>query len=233
MSIKESIKRTPMVSALAGGLYRWIGRQRFVSSREYWRRRYRVGGNSGSGSKGLLAQFKSEVLSSLLARYEVSTVVEWGCGDGRQLALLDRSAIGIKRYVGIDVSADAIAFCREQFNHDPGVAFGSPEELVEMFPHQAEASLSLDVIYHLVEDDEFENYMGQVFSSASRVVIIYSSDNAAKTKDAHVRHRKFTDWVSTNAPTWRLVEKIKNRYPFNPREPDSTSFSDFYVFEKV
>lgn len=41
----------------------------------------------------------------------------------------------------------------------------------------ADLSLSLDVIYHLVEDEVFETYINTLFKSARRYVIIYSSNS--------------------------------------------------------
>ena len=38
---------------------------------------------------------------------------------------------------------------------------------------RAELALSLDVIYHLVEDTVYESYMGQLFDSATKYVIVY------------------------------------------------------------
>jgi len=48
-----------------------------------------------------------------------------------------------------------------------------------------------------------------------------------------VRHRKFTNWIAANAPTWQLFEQIPNRYPFDPAKPDQTSFADFYVYQRA
>ena len=51
-------------------------------SEAYWKRRYEVGGNSGSGSYGQFAEFKADVLNSVVAEHTVGSVIEFGCGYG-------------------------------------------------------------------------------------------------------------------------------------------------------
>ena len=58
-----------------------------VSAR-YWEDRYADGGNSGDGSQGLNAQFKADFLNAFVKEPKVMNVIEYGCGDGRQLQLL-------------------------------------------------------------------------------------------------------------------------------------------------
>ena len=91
--------------------------------------------------------------------------------------------------------------------------------------------MSLNVIYHLVENDIFEDYMTQLFTLATQYVIIYASNKDESTADSHVRHRCFTDWVETHKPDFRLMNVIKNKYPFNWKHPNDTSFADFYIFQ--
>ena len=108
-----------------------------------------------------------------------------------------------------------------------------------MLSHEREfdLALSLDVIYHLVEDDVYENYMAQLFQASQRFVIIYSSNSDSVTTPTHVhhvRHREFTRWVAEERPdSWRLIKRIPNRYPFDESDPQNTSFSDFYIFERI
>jgi hypothetical protein len=96
---------------------------------------------------------------------------------------------------------------------------------------RAELGLSLDVIYHLVEDGVYEQYMRTLFDAAERYVIVYSSDTEDNRgfEGTHIRHRCFGAWVRAHRPAWRLLRRIPNRYPFtgNPR---TGSFADFHVF---
>jgi hypothetical protein len=87
-------------------------------------------------------------------------------------------------------------------------------------------AMSLDVIFHLVEEKVFETYMNQMFAAATRYVIIYSTDCSIGGTAPHVRHRRFSSWVDANQATWRLVQK---------RVQPKTEFSraDFYVYQHI
>lgn len=194
-------------------------------SAAYWDMRYRCGGHSGAGSSGHLAQFKADVVNRIVRRNGIASVIEYGCGDGRQLLLANYPG----SYVGLDVSPEAVRLCSERFSGDPAKRFMTATE----DPGTADMALSLDVIFHLVEDETFHHYMEQLFAHARRLVVIYSSDYDAVTPDAHVRHRRFSDWIADHAPDWQPVLHIPNPYPFDPCAPDDTSFADFHVFARV
>jgi hypothetical protein len=96
---------------------------------------------------------------------------------------------------------------------------------------KADLVLSLDVIFHLIEDSVFEGYMKKLFDASSKYIIIYSSNKTKKTVASHVRHRKFTPWVEQNRPKWKLLKFIPNRYLYAGNN-DAGSFSDFYIYKK-
>ena len=95
-------------------------------------------------------------------------------------------------------------------------------------------AISLDVIYHLVEESTYHGYLNALFNSSTRYVVIYSSntDTQDKYQGKHVHHRKFTDWVERQKPEWALIEVKKNIYPYNGDDTKG-SFADFYFFEKT
>jgi hypothetical protein len=197
----------------------------FKSSGEYWEDRYKAGGNSGAGSYNRLARFKRDFLNQFVAENQVASVIEFGCGDGSQLKLAEYPS-----YVGVDVSSKAVEICRAIFSGDVSKRFVQLDELDSNC--SAELSLSLDVVYHLVEDSVFEEYMRRLFATARRFVIVYSSDIDEVSVVKHVRQRKFTRWVGENEPDWHLVSTVKNAYPFDAADPDNTSFADFFVFAR-
>ena len=197
----------------------------------YWEARYGAGGNSGIGSYGHFALFKSEIINAFVKENSVRKVIEFGCGDGNQLSLME-----YPDYTGIDVSETAVAICRSRFAGDPTKRFALAGSAIPD-PGEYDLALSLDVIFHLTEDAIFDRYMHDLFAASSRFVIIYSSngDPANGTYDwpPHVRHRCFTQWIARNAVAWRLVRHIPNRYPFYiDAEGEHGSFADFHVFEK-
>jgi SAM-dependent methyltransferase len=220
MSLKTLLKRAPIVGPWLVRLRQALAQRHFRSD-AYWEERYRGGGNSGAGSYDRLAIFKAQVLNDFCDRHRVETVIEFGCGDGNQLSLAR-----YRNYTGVDVSPTAVALCRRRFADDPSRSFML---LPAYAGQQADLALSLDVIYHLVEDAVFEEYMRRLFGAARRFVVIYSS-NYDSDAVAHVRHRRFEDWICTSQPEWSLQERIPNAYPYDEAQPDSTSLADFYCY---
>jgi hypothetical protein len=195
-----------------------------LNSSEFWDGHYAAGGNSGTGSYGRLAEFKAEVLNEIIADSGIQTAIELGCGDGHQLSL-----VRYPRYMGLDTSPTAIELCRQRFAGDDTKRFAAYQS-GDSIPEQAEMAVSLDVVYHLLEDTIYEQYMADLFSAATRLVVVYSSDSEEPAEWPEVRHRRFTGWVADNAPSWKLARRIPNRFPYVYGDVDS-SWADFYVFE--
>lgn len=219
--LKKLIIGTPLESVARAILKK--PKVAFENSPQYWDERYQQNGTSGSGSYGRLAAFKAEFLNAFVAKNAVQTVIEFGCGDGNQL-----SSATYPDYVGVDVSRTAVEKCAARFAGTPGRRFVHLPDYV-VAPH--DLAMSLDVIYHLVEDEIYARYMETLFKSSSRFVIVYSSDyDEATSASGHVRHRKFSDWVAKNAPEFALIETIPNRFPFDAQDPDNTSLADFFLY---
>jgi SAM-dependent methyltransferase len=206
-------------------------RPHFEGSAEYWERRYAIGGNSGSGSSGRLAAFKASFINDFVARTDIGSVLEFGCGDGSQLALAQ-----YPMYCGVDASSTAVVKCRDRFRSDRTKTFSTSVDFLSAHrPNTTEYDLaiSLDVIFHLVEDEAFDKYMRNLCDYASRWIIIYSSCIDAQHHAEHVRHRNFANWMAEKASCWSLTQHVPNPYPQGDRESDDTSFCDFYVYSKL
>lgn len=224
---KQLIKQIPVLRDVARLALRQVarlGRERFDST-EYWERRYASGRNSGPGSYNRLALFKAEILNEFVHRMKVASVLELGCGDGAQLELARYPS-----YVGIDVSPTVVERAHKKFRGDATKCFMLLDDIGET---RADITLSLDVVYHLVEDSVFENHMRELFDRANRFAIVYASNMDQIADSVHVRHRRFTDWVCSNRGDFELIETITNRYPFDRSDPDNTSFADFYIFKRI
>ncbi len=196
----------------------------FTDTLEYWNRRYREGGLSGRGSCGEYAEIKNKLINSFIVEKNVSSVIEFGCGDGNVLARAE-----YPHYIGLDIAEGAVLLCKEKFKNDKTKSFFwyNPDCFIDnQNIFSADLALSLEVIFHLVEDKVYKQYMTHLFSAAKKYVIILSSNSEDKlVTGPHVKHRKFTDWVEDNCPEWKLAEKIVH--------PDQeTNFSDFYIFKK-
>lgn len=194
--------------------------------RTYWEERYSTGGDSGAGSRGASAARKADFLNRFVADRRVRSVLELGCGDGTQLAFCE-----FPEYVGLDVSSTAIARCEERFAGDPTKWFHVYErhafDAVASQVH-CELTLSIDVVYHLVEDVDFHAHMTHLFACATRHVIIYATnvDDPEPGQSPHIRHRAFTDWVSARRPEWALTMRVPVRSERTRHDPD------FFVFSR-
>jgi Methyltransferase domain len=229
MNVRKAIASLPVIGAVAKRRDRnEVIRQpdiHFQSTAQYWNDRYTVGGNSGSGSYGRLARFKADVINDFVAAHGVETVIEYGCGDGAQLGLAQYPS-----YTGIDISQHAVALCRQTFRGDDSKSFfhtSSPQANET----RADLAMSLDVIYHLVEDQTYEAYMSRLVAASKKYLCIYSSNVDRPGHISYVRHRCFTDWLKVNAPDWRLISHVPNRYPEDPHSPNDTSWADLYFLE--
>lgn len=187
---------------------------------DYWRNRT----HSGAGSTGALALFKADTVNRILAENDIRSVIEFGSGNGEQIALIDYPV-----YHGYDVNDTALRLCRERFADKNHWSF---LPLHKYRGRQADMSVSLDVIFHLVNDYAYEQHMRYLFRAARKLVVVYSSNtNDSPTRDVpHIRHRRFTDWVEENTD-WELSGHIKNPYPWSQTNRNG-SFCDFWIFGK-
>jgi hypothetical protein len=207
---------------------RLLRQRRFRNSAGYWERRYAGGGTSGAGSSGEVAAYKAAFLNSFVATHDVASVIEFGCGDGEQLALARYPS-----YIGLDVSSTALRRCLERFAGDTSKTFlpyTSGAFADPLGRLRCDLALSLDVIFHLVEDDVYTQYLADLFASAGRYVIIFSPDGPlGDVWDAapHVRGRRFTERITSDHPDWQL-EYVEA----NPLKDAGalTTRSEFHVF---
>ena len=220
MALKKLVRPVPGVRQLS----RLRQRLDFASSASFWEKKYQRGDTSGPGSYGSLGTGKAQFLNAFIREKGVRSVIEFGCGDGHQLSLAD-----YPRYIGLDVSRTAIGLCKTRFSSDPVKSFFLYDgecflDRARIF--SADLAISLDVIYHLVEDPAFEAYMAHLFEAGDRHVVVYSTNSEVADGAAHVRHRCFTSWVDRNCPQWRLAEMVQGPNTGPGR-------ADFFVYERI
>lgn len=230
----QPVKRVPVLGRIGVGINGWLRHRAlwalFPGSAKDWRGHYERGGSSGCGSAGILAEFKAETINGFVRERGVGSVIEFGCGDGGQL-LLAR----YPRYIGLDIAPAAIVRCKERFAGDSTKSFFlyDPNCFVDRAAvFSADLALSLDVIFHLVEDEVFELHMRHLLGAGRSYAIVYSSDRDERTGHPGIRHRKWTDWVESHAPDWRVTERIPNRHPYVD-DARTGSFADFYVLTRT
>lgn len=198
-----------------------LRRLRYPGAADYWERRYARGGDSGAGSTGRLAAYKAATVNRFVRERDIRSVVEFGCGDGRQLQLADYPL-----YTGLDISKSAVGHCRALFAGDASRRFGIYRpDVFNPLDFQSDMALSLEVIFHLTEDDTYNLYMRHLFAAARHWVVIFSSDEADTTGGIfpHFRPRQFLKDVP---PGWLLRERLENPHR-------DISVSEFFFFEKT
>lgn len=182
----------------------------------FWEDRYKSGGNSGAGSYGEFAIHKADVINKYIVKYGIKTISDFGCGDGNQISLIS----GFDDYMGYDISSYALYLCHEKFKGNKKMNFCS---LMSDLP-KADLCMSLDVLYHIINEEEYKNYLLELFNKSKRYVLIYSSnfDGKAVSGD-YILHRKFTDWVDKYCGNFVLVEEIGNFLK---------TLAKFYLYER-
>ncbi|WP_425392305.1 methyltransferase domain-containing protein [Ekhidna sp.] len=224
-----SIKKIPILGSLISRVhdrYKYEKRKRmFISSSDFWKNNYKAGGHSGYGSYNELAIFKAEVINEFIDSNEYESYAEFGCGDGNQIDLIHYPS-----FSGYDISEECIEICKQRFKSKENMSFSTMKEYVGQ---QYDVTLSLDVLFHLVEDEVYKEYLDTLFKASRYQVIIYSSNTNDNSSNYYpqVRHRKFTEDIKLWYPDFKLKDTISNKFPFKGSSK-SGSFSDFYFFEK-
>jgi SAM-dependent methyltransferase len=210
------------MSNVVAGAARVKARLTFRGSAPYWEKRYAGGGTSGAGSYGAQATWKAGVVNGWVKQHDVASVIDLGCGDGNQLGLAE-----YPRYLGLDVSPSAIRRCVERFGSDATKSFMAFDPQAWHDPAgwaRADLALSMEVIFHLVEDEVRDAYLRQLFGCGERFVVICARDSNLPAR-TYEHHRPFTPWIAANAPQWQLVEQISP-----PADVDLVS--DLYLYAR-
>lgn len=128
----------------------------------------------------------------------------------------------------MDVSSRAIEICKNHYHDDGSKQFAEIDPLQELsLDKKYDCALSIDVLYHLVEQDVYEMHLRNVFASAEKYVIIYAWDTEEQGDmniSVHLKPRKFTHYISEKFKNWDLIGKVKQIY--------DDSSSDFFFYEK-
>ena len=195
----------------------------FTHSTDYWQKRYFFGGNSGKGSYGEEAIFKAEKLNKLISQFNFDGFIELGCGDGNNASYYQS-----ERYFGFDISFDAVKICKKRFSSKNNFQFFEIDEkyhekIIEIknaHKLRNELAISFDVIFHLVEDEVYMDYLDKLEVASSKNLLIYSTDYDKFEKSAHVRHRLFSK------------ELVKRGWRENPSFAHSWSDKSLKFFQK-
>ena len=161
------------------------------NSRDYWEKRYLAGGSSGLGSVGEHYAFKRDYLLRIIERYAIKSIVDYGCGDGFQIEpviLKERqgqTAPRVQAYYGLDVSPTTIDNCRKHYARFARFRF---DVLADFKPASFDLSVSMDVLYHIIDYDEYVQYLNLIFSH-SPLTAIYANLEDSIPRSPHILSR--------------------------------------------
>lgn len=183
----------------------------------FWEERYKSGGNSGAGSYGEYAIYKAQIINNYILKYDIKTISDFGCGDGNQISLIK----GFEEYMGYDISSYALYLCVKKFSGNTKMHFCSLISDLQ----EADLCLSLDVLYHIIDEKEFEYHLSQLFGKSKKYVLIFSSNfDGNKVVANYIQHRKFTDWINKYYKNFKLVEELENFLQTSAK---------FYLYKKI
>jgi SAM-dependent methyltransferase len=195
------------------------------NSIDYWETRYKNGGNSGLGSRGDNLEFKGKVINQLIEKYNIKSICDLGCGDGEQI-----KTYNIKKYIGLDVSKSTIDNCKNIFKSDKNKKFYVYQDFNKK-NNIVDATISIDVMYHIIEEDIYNNYLNDLINISSKYIIIYSYNNFTNrliNSHAHIKHREFVETMKSK--NTKLIEYIPN---YQRIDDSDKIYADFYIFEKI
>lgn len=162
----------------------------------YWERRYQDGRTSGAGSEGDAALAKAKMIDEVITGYGLTSVIDWGVGDGVVLGHLKTKV----RYLGLDVAPVAIERLRAKYGPRSRTRWFA---LASEGAHEVrDLALSLDVMFHLVDEADYQLHLAQVFGSATKAVLIHANDHDGGRTARHVLWRKWTPDVARIFPEW-------------------------------
>ncbi|MDO9546665.1 MAG: class I SAM-dependent methyltransferase [Pelolinea sp.] len=163
-----------------------LSREKSFDYKSYWEDRYSNGGNSGSGSYGILATYKANFLNTFVQNRNIKSVIEFGCGDGNQLNLAK-----YPEYLGLDISQTAIETCMNKFKNDKTKSFMiyDPICFLNRGFFKADLTICLDVLYHIIPNEDFRKTLDDIFSCSRDYAILYTSLHKANASK-HILHRE-------------------------------------------
>ena len=170
------------------------------NGKEYWENRYKDAGTSGLGSYGTEASFKAHYINNVIKKYTIKDINDFGCGDSNQIKMIK----GFERYTGYDVSPTAIEKCKKNLPNQSHYNFIN--DVNHFIP--TDLTLSLDVVYHLVELEIFEEYIHNLFKYSKKYVLIYSTNRKMEVNEEedHLKSRIFTEYIEKHLPNATLLD---------------------------
>ena len=158
----------------------------------YWQKRYASGRTSGAGSYGAHAEYKSSVINEIVEREGIQSVLEFGCGDGNQLTYYR-----FPRYVGLDVTQEAVDMCSAKFMDDSTKSFQhfTPGEHLTL--GSFDMTMAIEVLMHVTRDEDYFLTLQALLDNSLRWVLLLDPlwPLLKYEKGSHEKHRKLLKFL--------------------------------------
>lgn len=187
-----------------------------MRSIEFWNQRYKKNLDSGLGSRNDLLEFKVNFINDFIKKNNLKSVLDFGHGD-----LFIASRLNVDKYKGIDI-------------FDPPLNTGLDLEksrFDEYNGESASAVLCLDVLYHILEDEQdyMRKSLDKMIEKAEKYLIIYAQDSLnTEFFDVEFRvHLYNSRWIQY-LQTKENVELIYRQ----PQPENGYTSAQFFVYKK-
>lgn len=185
--------------------------------KNYWQTRYVNGGNSGAGSYNDEAKLKASIINYWIDELSINSITEIGSGDGNNLLLYNIR----KSYCGYDISEKANELASQRVS-DSKYVFTSDLNQID---YNAEMCLCLDVLFHQVNDDDYNGIMELLFKKGNwKYLMIYTAETSPipeKDLAAHMKFRELQNYVKDKFPNWELLHWVsgysEDKFPSNKK----------------
>lgn len=166
----------------------------------YWENRYKNGGNSGAGSRGLLRLWKWKQINRYIDIKD-SYVIDIGCGD---LAFWKHH--GCRDYIGMDLSQTRIDENRQMY---PKLDFVAWNAAIPYKFKPAETVLCLDMLFHVMDDADYVRILHNLATYSKDYIFIYTWEHSpGQLTDTYQKYREFEDYLYVfSGAGFKLLEK--------------------------
>lgn len=196
---------------------------------KFWDEKYAKGGISGQGSIGIYRNWKWNKIKNTIG-LSFTSLIDIGCGDLRFWKHPAAKRIFKQRvfkYVGLDISKEIIDRNRRNF---PKYKFVHTPAHLEIEGLRSQVVFVLDLLFHLMNDSEFELTLENVCRYTNQFLVIYSW-----CKNPFSRGR-VTDGISQyyrNIEDYRYIFNINDMELIREYEVPYDQFGKMYFFKRV
>ena len=185
-----------------------------MRSMEFWKSRYELGDNSGSGSRGDLLNFKTEFINNFIKENDIKTVLDFGHGD-----LYVAREINAEDYTGIDIfdveDNEGLNLINCKFDEYDG--------------ESADLVMCLDVVYHILEEEQeyMRDSLDKMMEKADKFLMIYAHDSEDERFETEYSYHLYNS-------KWLQHMKTKEDFQliYKQEKPEPNCSAQFYIFER-